>query len=699
MFILSVRQICVLSMKRIGFLFIIPFLFQRLNAQETIKKAEKIEVTGTVTTNDPAQSRSVKNDPSGFTETISVDSFKGRYTNLTDILERESGVRIRKFGGLGSYSTLSIRGSNANQVRIYIDGVPLNNTQGGEVNLSDLSFDNLEKIEIYKSGSSPGFSGSAIGGSVNFTTKKSAGKPSSRFSISGGSLNTFKINASHNNSYKNVRYSLFAQNEKSDQNFLFRNNNGTIFNTQDDFDDRRRNAQFRRYNFTGTISADFDNTTVTFLNDFNYRMNGIPGPGNNQTKKVNREYIRNTSSLGTSTKSLFFSNLNLDSRVFYTGARDHLFDPLSEFTSGTPNSKADIQQYGVHILPTLYLLNYNQILRVLLAHERETFKRDRRNKFDDIIDKSTRKFRSHTMWQVQDEIRFFDKRLTLTPMIQYEIYKDRFNNKSDPYFLNNSSEPNAKTTGFSIYRFGALGIVHRTAAHVFSLKGNLAREKRIPDFLELFGERGSIIGNTSLKPETSVNSDAGFIYEWNHSAFKYNTSISAFSKDIRDMILFVPNSQFTLKPENVDSARIRGFEWTQKLLLFQRWKFDSNYTYQRAINTSDVSYLKGKYLPLRPLHEWFGSISYRGGRFEPGVEATFIGAVFKDRTNEYINYQPARWIYNVFCTFHIIKATDTSDKELLFTLEVRNILNTRAEDIVSYPLPGRIYYATLSGKF
>ena len=75
--------------------------------------------------------------------------------------------------GLGSYSTLSIRGSNANQVRIYVDGVPLNNAQGGEVNLSDLSFDNLEKIEIYKSGSSPGFSGSAIGGTVNLVTSKS----------------------------------------------------------------------------------------------------------------------------------------------------------------------------------------------------------------------------------------------------------------------------------------------------------------------------------------------------------------------------------------------------------------------------------------------------------------------------------------------------------------------------------------------
>ncbi|MBP9163274.1 MAG: TonB-dependent receptor, partial [Leptospiraceae bacterium] len=160
-----------------------------LSAQET-KKSNTVEVIGKSTESEAGKTKSVKTDPTGFTEVIDAEKFRGKYTSLTDVLEREAGVRVRRFGGLGSYSTLSIRGSNANQVRIYVDGVPLNNAQGGEVNLSDLSFDNLEKIEIYKSGSSPGFSGSAIGGTVNLVTSKSSRKPSTRFIVSGGSLNT-----------------------------------------------------------------------------------------------------------------------------------------------------------------------------------------------------------------------------------------------------------------------------------------------------------------------------------------------------------------------------------------------------------------------------------------------------------------------------------------------------------------------------
>jgi iron complex outermembrane receptor protein len=150
-------------------LYIIIFFFINLTFLSSQEK-KTIDVIGI---NKSPSTSGVKNDPAGFTETIKTEDFKGRYTNLTDILEREAGVRVRKFGGLGSYSTLSIRGSNSNQVRMYIDGIPLNNSQGGEVYLSDLGFDNLEKIEIYKSGLSGGFSNTSIGGTVNLVTNKS----------------------------------------------------------------------------------------------------------------------------------------------------------------------------------------------------------------------------------------------------------------------------------------------------------------------------------------------------------------------------------------------------------------------------------------------------------------------------------------------------------------------------------------------
>src|SRR5690606_9117871 len=41
---------------------------------------------------------------------------------LPGVLEREASVRVDRFGGRGSYSTISLRGSNPNQVNVMLDG-------------------------------------------------------------------------------------------------------------------------------------------------------------------------------------------------------------------------------------------------------------------------------------------------------------------------------------------------------------------------------------------------------------------------------------------------------------------------------------------------------------------------------------------------------------------------------------------------
>jgi iron complex outermembrane recepter protein len=661
-----------------------------------------IEIIGK-SDNSQKNSGTVKTDPTGFTDVINKENFKGRYTNLTDILERETGVRIRRYGGLGSYSTLSIRGSNSNQVKIYIDGIPLNNSEGGEVNLSDLSFDNLDSIEIYKSGASSGFSSSAIGGSVNLVTEKSKGKRKSRIGLAGGSFNTIKTNISHSDSIESVQYGVFLQREKSDQNFLFQSDNGTpVLNEWDDKLERRKNAYFDRTNFTGNLTFKIRDTSISFLNDFNYRVNGLPGPVGNQSEKVYRKYLRNTTGLSTSTKGLIWENLTLNTRLFYTGAKDQLFDSKQEFSYGNPNSLANIQQFGFHFMPTISILNYNQIIRFLIGEEKETFIRDKRNPLDQIVDRSTKKFRSHTILQVQDEIRLFQSKLILLPTVQKEFYKDRFNEIQDLPTLYNTLLTNYRlpstftSTEYNNYRFGALYKLIKTDEYLLTMKGNISNEFRMPLFVEIFGERGSIIGNSSLKPEKSVNRDFGFTLSNESKNISLLSSLSLFQKKIYDMILMIPNSQFTLRPENIDSADIRGLELGIKSVFYQTIKVQSNYTYQRAINTSNVSYLNGKYLPLRPLHEWLGLISYMRNNFEVGGEAVFIGASFRDRTNEYYNFQEGRWIYNTF--FHY-SLKESPDKELSLGIEIKNILDFKTFDIVGYPLPGRFISFNISYLF
>ncbi|MCB1321660.1 MAG: Plug domain-containing protein, partial [Leptospiraceae bacterium] len=77
----------------------------------------------------PQPPSSADASPAGSASRINTEAFRGRAVGLDEMIERNSGVRVRRYGGLGSYSTISIRGSNANQVNVYLDGIPLNNAQ------------------------------------------------------------------------------------------------------------------------------------------------------------------------------------------------------------------------------------------------------------------------------------------------------------------------------------------------------------------------------------------------------------------------------------------------------------------------------------------------------------------------------------------------------------------------------------------
>ena len=104
-----------------------------------------------------------------------LDAKKGQ--NLANVLSQVAGVEIngnQSFGGknLGYY----IRGGRNRQTAIYIDGVPVTDASGInlEYDLRLLSVDQIEKIEVMKGASSTLYGTGAATGVINITMKKSA---------------------------------------------------------------------------------------------------------------------------------------------------------------------------------------------------------------------------------------------------------------------------------------------------------------------------------------------------------------------------------------------------------------------------------------------------------------------------------------------------------------------------------------------
>ncbi len=96
----------------------------------------------------------------------------------------------RAYGGPGSLITPSIRGSTAEQVLVLLDGVPLNGALAGQVDLSTIPVDDVERIEVLRGPFSAIYGSGALGGVISIITRRRA-RPA--VTVGGGSLGAMTV--------------------------------------------------------------------------------------------------------------------------------------------------------------------------------------------------------------------------------------------------------------------------------------------------------------------------------------------------------------------------------------------------------------------------------------------------------------------------------------------------------------------------
>ncbi len=112
--------------------------------------------------------------------------------DLGDIIESVPGVSLTRYGGNGSPTFISVRGSSAEQVLVLIDGKRINSAQGGGVDLSTIDPAAIRRIEVYRGGSSALYGDNALGGVINVVLEKTVPKVFSGSARAGlGSFGTY----------------------------------------------------------------------------------------------------------------------------------------------------------------------------------------------------------------------------------------------------------------------------------------------------------------------------------------------------------------------------------------------------------------------------------------------------------------------------------------------------------------------------
>lgn len=68
--------------------------------------------------------------------------------DVTDALNRFSGITLRDYGGAGGMKTVSVRGLGASHTAVSYDGVQMSDVQTGQIDFSRFSFNSLQEIAV-----------------------------------------------------------------------------------------------------------------------------------------------------------------------------------------------------------------------------------------------------------------------------------------------------------------------------------------------------------------------------------------------------------------------------------------------------------------------------------------------------------------------------------------------------------------------
>ena len=132
---------------------------------------------------------------------------------VPDALQQVPGLNVVQTGGPGGQTSVFIRGSNANHVKVLIDGIDATDPSNpnGSFDFGQLLTDDLSRIEVLRGPQSGLYGSDAIGGAISFTTKRGEGPARASARVEGGSFGTFNQSGRISGSEGAFDYSVSIQ--------------------------------------------------------------------------------------------------------------------------------------------------------------------------------------------------------------------------------------------------------------------------------------------------------------------------------------------------------------------------------------------------------------------------------------------------------------------------------------------------------
>jgi vitamin B12 transporter len=640
-----------------------------------------------------------------------------RSADLGTVLVALPGVNVRRDGGLGSSTRFSLNGLSGDQVRLFLDGLPLE-LVGYPFGIANVPVNLIDRVEIYSGVVPIRFGADALGGAVNLVSERPAHGAHGEASYQVGSFETHRLTL-------NAR-------QLHEPSGFYGQLSGLLDYAKNDYpviaqvsDDQGRTSDARVYRFHDAYSAEGANLELGFTERSWAERLSVRAFVSNYSKEYQSNLIMSVPYGGLNYRALspgvtlqykqpLARNVTFDGIVGYTYTRAHARD-LATCTvdwygrctrERDPSAQRDelyVDHNSYARIHVSWQLHPQHTLRLTLAPNMLTRAGEDRRYEGKGRDPLTA---DRSLWSMTNGLEYqldvFDGRLENILFIKQYVQ----GLGAEEVAIGNIFRKVDRDT----MRFGAGDGVRLRLVNALWFKASYEFATRLPNPEEVFGDNVLVSANLGLKPEISHNGNVGFALDARRTqAGAIRAHVNGFLREADQLIMLLASAAKETY-QNVYAARSIGFEaaagWTMP---HDFVALDANVTYQDFRNRSNdgtFASFKGDRIPSQPYLFANGSARFQlHDVFAASDELTVFW------TTRYVHSYDRGWqslgdpAFKQTIAAQLVHSAGVGYlvkgelRTLTTSLEVQNLSDERVYDYFGAQRPGRAVYAKMTASF
>ena len=656
---------------------------------------------------------------------IEAQQLRNLNSNAADMLARVSGVKMRETGGVGAEANINLNGFTGRHVRIFIDGVPMNEANAS-FRINNIPAELIERIEIYKGVVPVTFGADALGGAINVVTRKSRYNYGN-LSYTFGSFNTHKstlnlgqfltdnisveLNAYQNysdNSYKvfteylDLQTGTYSKEKRWFKRFHDRYHNEAIIGRVNIFDEKWADKLSFALNYSQ------EDKQLQNANLMQKVFGGKYRKSHNYSSSVEYEKknILNGLSFFLTGRYDFTTTQNVDEearRYSWTGeyepmvtrGESQLQNTIFEGKTGYITSHLDYQLTEKHSFQLTHTFsNYTRRNKNMLITNYTLDSDFMRRVNEKNISGLSYKFTPSERWNILAFGKYYNTAVTgpviVTGYGSRAVYEE-------------------ETHHTQAWGYGGA----TTYQLLKTLQTKISYEKsfRLPTDTELFGDGDLEIGNYKLKPENSDNLNVNLSYQPAFKAHSLLVEAGFAYRYIKDYIIrsiiSAGVNEGSAGSRNHGKVLNMGVDATLRYFYKDVFSVGGNLSYMNLRNkekfteTGRLSAIYNDQLPNMPYLFGnadatcnIGSLIAKHDKLSLNYNLFFTEEFFTSWQSEGTKIKvPRQLSHDVSLTYY------TPNKRLSLSVEAKNITDELLYDNYSLQKAGRAFYAKLSYRF